>query len=161
MTEYFLGLIAFSFVGAAVFSLVPSGGAKRYVRLLFGLCAVGCIAFPLFEIANGLSGEINDLTALFEFNTDISDNSVEIYNNFLNEAGVKNAENSLKSELMKELSAKYDDIDVKISVGKNGEEFYIIGVTVFLYPSGYHLEPKRIKSFCENRLLAECSIVYK
>ena len=74
---------------------------------------------------------------------------------------VKNAEDALKNDLIKGLSAKYNDIDVKISVGKNSGEFYIIGVTVWIYPSGYHLDPKRIENICEERLSAECSVVYK
>ena len=66
MSEYFLGLITFAFVGAIIFSLVPSGIGKRYVRLLCGLCSVGCIAFPIFDLISGGNNDFSRISALFE-----------------------------------------------------------------------------------------------
>ena len=160
MTEYFLGLIVFAFVGSVIFSLVPSGTSKRYVRLLCGLCSVGCIAFPIFELVAKGNGELEHVTELFETGNAV-DNSVEIYNNCLNDASLKNAEEMLKSKIIKELSGNHNDIDVNISLGNNGDEFYIEHVVVYIYPSGYMLNPDKIYDVCENELGKTCDIVYK
>ena len=161
MKEYFLGLIAFAFIGSIIFSLVPSGTPKRYVRLLCGLCSVGCIAFPIFELMNDHNVDIEKLTVLFEPYNEIDENTVKIYNNSLNSAALKNAEESLKNDIIKEISANYEDIDVCVDVKQNGDDFYINKVLIYIYPSGYAKDPKRIKAICENRFSAECEIIYR
>ena len=161
MSEYFLGLITFAFVGAIIFSLSPSGGSKRYVRLLCGLCSVGCIAFPIFDLISGDASDLNDLSALFETNNEMDSVIVEIYNNSLNNASLENAEEILKSDIIKEISAKYEDIDVKIELLKNGDEFYINKIFVYLYSSAYGTDPEEIKNLCRSRFEAECVIVYR
>ena len=161
MTEYFLGLIVFAFVGSVIFSLAPAGASKKYVRLLCGLCSVGCIAFPIFELVAEGDGDLEHVSELFETSDIIADNSVEIYNNALNNATLENAEKMLKNEITTKLSAKYDDIDVDIILGKNGDEFYIKRVVVFIYPSGYKLNPDKICNVCENELGKVCDIIYK
>ena len=160
MNEYFLGLIIFAFFGAIIFSLVPEGMSKRYVRLLCGLCSIGCIAFPIFELAGG-GIDVEKIVSLFENSTEIDENSVEIYNSSLNSAAVKNACDSIKNEIIKGTSAKYDDIDIRIITNKNGDEFYIEKVSVLIYPSGYALDPDRIVRICERRLGRGCEIIYK
>ena len=161
MSEYFLGLITLAFVGAIIFSLAPSGTSKGYVRLLCGLCSVGCIAFPVFELISGGGGNLADLTALFEADVEVDSGIVEIYNNSLNNATLKNAEEALKNDIIKEISAKYDDADVKIELGKSGDEFYINKIFVYLYPAAYSADPRVIEDMCESRFEAECVIVYK
>ena len=160
MNAYFLGLIVFAFVGSVVLSLAPSGTSKGYVRLLCGLCSVGCVAFPLFGFASeGIdSGEI---AALFEPYDELDADNVEIYNSALNDSALRNSEEVLKTEIMQELSANYDDFEVEISVLKNGDEFSIDKIIVTLYPSGYALDPKAISDICEGALCAECEFVYK
>lgn len=161
MTEYFLGLIVFAFVGAVIFSLAPQGASKGYVRLLCGLCSVGCIAFPVFELIADGGENFFEISELFETKEITSENSVEIYNDALNFATVKNAEASLKSDIIKELSAKYEDVDVKIELNDNSDEIYIKRIVVYIYPSGYASDPKKIKKLCQNKLGMSCDIVYK
>ena len=165
MSEYFLGLIVFAFVGSMIFSLVPTGSSKRYVRLLCGLCSVGCIIFPLFglfeDVTNGDGSSFEELAEMFETSDEAGENAVEIYNNFVNATSVKNAEETLKNDIIKALSIKSDAVDVKIELGENCGEFYINRVIVYLYPSAYATEPKKIREICENRLGAACEIIYK
>jgi hypothetical protein len=160
MTEYFLGLIAFAFFGAVIFSLAPDGISKRYIRLLCGLCSIGCIAFPIFNLI-GDGEEIGNISELFEASFEVNENSVEIYNNSINNATVKNAEEELKNDIIKATSAKYNDIGVKIILAQNSDEFYIDRVVVYIYPSGYDLEPKRISEICRGKLGIACDIIYK
>lgn len=161
MTEYFLGLIAFAFVGAIIFSLAPDGKSKKYVRLLCGLCSIGCIAFPIFELINSGGEEVEGIASLFEASGKIEENSVEIYNNYLNYATVENAEKNLKDEVISRTSANTEDIDVKILISENSGEYYIDDVVVYLYRSGYDLDPKIIDEICQNRLSKGCTIIYK
>ena len=160
MIEYFLGLIVFAFVGAVIISLVPAGNSKRYVRLICGLCSVCCIAFPIFELVDINGGYIDEIISAFTTDDAIK-NADEIYNNSLNSATVENAEDSLKNDIIKGTSIKYNDVDVKIKLEKNGDEFYIDGIIVYLYGSGYTADPKRIYDVCRDRLGRECTIIYK
>ena len=161
MTEYFLGLIVFAFVGAIIFSLVPDGKSKRYVRLLCGLCSIGCIAFPIFELMDSGGEKIESLSSLFIMSDKIDENCVEIYNNSINDATIKIAEENLKNAIIKGTSASLDDIDIKILVERNSDEFYIDRIIAYIYPSGYDLDPKKIDKICRNELGKECSIIYK
>lgn len=163
MTEYFLGLIALAFFGAVIFSLVPDGISKRYVRLLCGFCSIGCIAFPIFNLIGSGEGmeNLKNIEALFAPSAVIDENSVEIYNNSINNATVKNAEESVKCDIIKATSASIDDIDVKIILGKNSDEFYINRVIVYVYPSGYSIEPKQVDKVCRERLGVGCDFIYK
>lgn len=160
MTEYFLGLIAFAFVGAVIISLTPTGNSKRYVRLLCGLCSVCCIAFPIFELVDINEGYIDEIINAFTTDDAIK-NADEIYNDSLNSATVKNAEELLKNDIIKETSTKYGDIDVKINLGKTGDEFYIDNITVYLYGAGYFADPKKISEVCRERFGKECIVIYK
>ena len=74
MNEYFLGLIAFAFVGAIILSVVPEGMSKKYVRLLCGLCSICCIAFPIFELVGSGGMLAENISALFETSIEIDEN---------------------------------------------------------------------------------------
>jgi hypothetical protein len=161
MKEYFLGLIVFAFVGAIMLSLAPDGKSKKYVRLLCGLCSIGCIAFPIFELVNNGGDEIKNISELFETAIEADEKSVEIYNDYVNYTTLKSTEEILKNDIIKGTLTKFDDIDIEISLGKNSGEFYIDEVTVYLYRSGYALDPKKIGEICQKRLGEECKIVYK
>ena len=161
MKEYFLGLIVFAFVGAIMLSLAPDGKSKKYVRLLCGLCSIGCIAFPIFELVNSGGDEIKNISELFETAIEADEKSVEIYNDYVNYTTLKSTEEILKNNIIKGTLTKFDDIDIEISLGKNSGEFYIDEVVVYLYRSGYALDPKKIGEICQKRLGEECKIVYK
>ena len=160
MNEYFLGLIVFAFVGAIVLSLVPSGAGRGYVKLLCGLCSVCCIAFPIFELVELGGNEFDYIVNMFDSEEAIK-NADEIYNKALNTATVENAENSLKNDIIKGVSAKYDDIDVKIILSEAGDEFYISDIVVYLYSGAYTVNPKSIREICVSKLGKECKIIYK
>lgn len=160
MNAYFLGLIVFAFVGSVVLSLAPVGSSRGYVRLLCGLCSVGCVAFPIFSLSEG-GVSVEEITALFEPYDEIDENSVEIYNFALNESAVSNAEELLKTKIVQALSAKYEDFDLQIGILKSNDEFYIDKITVTLYPSGYDLDPRRIEAICKSELDAGCEFIYR
>jgi hypothetical protein len=161
MAEYFLGLIAFAFFGSVILSLLPEGFSKKYARLLCGLCAIVCVAFPLFEVAGNIKNDFKDIASFFEPSAEIEQNAVEIYNNSINTATLKNVEESLKNDILKGNSVSADGVDVRIVLNNNGDEFYIKEVRAYIYPSGYALDPKKINEICKNKLGTECNIIYK
>ena len=161
MSEYFLGLIIFAFSGSVLLSLAPQGISKKYLRLLCGLCSVGCIVFPLFNFFGSGGIDAEELVAVFDVQDDVSENNVEIYNNSLNDASLKNAEETLKSSIIKELSVKYEDFDLEIVVNKSSEDFYIEKIRVLIYPSGYSVDPKKIGGICKRALDAPCEFIYR
>ncbi len=161
MTKYFLGLIVIAFVGSVVMSLSPKGTSRAYLKLLCGLCSIGCIAIPLISAFSGGGFIAEDFIDAFDSKNTSEDAMIEIYNDAIEGAAIKNAEQTLKNEIIKELSAKNDSIDVKIITDNNSEDFYIKVISVTIYPSGYTLNPREISSICVSRLGAECEFVYK
>lgn len=160
MNGYFLGLIIFAFVGSVILSLVPSGTSRRYVRFLCGLCSIGCIAFPLFELA-GDGIDADGLSEIFEPAYRLEENGAEIYNKSINDATLEIAEQSLKNDIIKELSTKSEALDVEILMSENSDGFYIDDIYVTLYSSGYTLDPDKISEICQRQLKKGCTVVYK
>ena len=161
MSGYFLGLIIVSFTSAAVMSLTPQGMSRSYIRLLCGLCGVVCIAFPvlsLFDDGEELAKSISDA---FEVSVEIDENNVEIYNNSLSFAAVKNAEENLKSAIIKAGIAEYNDFDININIEEKSDGFYINNILVILYPSGYTAAPDEIEKICYSYFEVPVEFIYK
>ena len=158
MREYFLGLILFAFFGSVILSVAPQGLGRKYLGFLCGLCSVGCIIFPLASLT--YDGGAESVKAIFEVSDKYEENAVEIYNLYLDEAVIKNAEENLKSEIISEMGADYEDLDVDIILEKNSDDFYIKCASVTLYPSGYDLDPRGIEKICFSRLECACEFFY-
>lgn len=161
MTKYFLGLIIFAFVGSIVMSLSPKGASRAYLKLLCGLCSIGCIAIPLISAFWGGNLMAEEFISAFEVGSYGEDDMLEIYNSALEGAAIESAEETLKNEIIKEFSAKNDAIDVDIIVDNNGDDFYIKRIVVTLYPKGYALDPRGISDICKARLGVDCEFIYK
>lgn len=160
MREYFLGLILFAFLGSAILSVAPEGIGRGYLRFLCGLCSLGCVIFPLVSLT-GSAGELRgELEGAFEVESEPYCYA-EIYNSFLDETAVKNAELELKNEILSEIKAKNEGFDLNIILGENSGEIYIRCVQVIFYPSGYHIDPRVIENICLSRLKCECEFFYR
>ncbi len=158
MREYFLGLILFAFFGSVILSVAPQGLGRKYLSFLCGLCSVGCIMFPLASLTS--DGGAESVKALFETSDEYEENAVEIYNLYLDDAVIKNAEESLKNEIIAEMNAGVNDFDISIRLEKNSDEFYTKSVLVTFYPSGYDLDPRKIEKICSSRLECSCEFFY-
>jgi hypothetical protein len=79
----------------------------------------------------------------------------------MTDAQVTETRQCQKNDIIKEASAKFEDIDVAISIRKSGDEFYIEKVCVYIYSSGYSLDPDKIDAVCRDRLGVGATIVYK
>ena len=161
MRDYFFGLILFAFFGSVILSVAPHGLSRTYLRFLCGLCSVGCIIFPLVSLVSPDGDGGADIEAFFETEDGQEKNAVEIYNLYLDGVAEKNAEETLKSEIITELRAKSEDIDVDIILDKSSDEIYIKSVYVFFYPSGYDIDPKKVEKICFSALGCGCEFFYK
>ena len=161
MSGYFLGLIIVSFVSAAVMSLTPQGVSKSYIRLLCGLCGVICVVLPVFSLFGDGEELAKSISDAFEVSGEIDENNVEIYNNSLNFAAVKNAEENLKSSIIAKKIAKYNDFDININIEEKSDGFYIDNIFVTLYPSGYSADPDEIEKICYSYFEVPVEFIYK
>ena len=113
MKEYFITVIAVALVGALIISMLPAATNAKYLRLICGLCAIGCIVFPLANMGE-LSFESDEIIGLFGDSGENDEQYDKIYNNTIENAEITNAQILLKSEIIKELSASDEDFDIKI-----------------------------------------------
>ena len=161
MRSYFLGLILFAFFGSVVLSVAPRGLSRTYLRFLCGLCGIGCIIFPLATLLSGGGSEKEYIESFFEITDQDTNKSAEIYNYYLDDVALTNAEKSLKEKIITETKAKDADFDVNIILKENSGEFYIDGVRVYFYPSGYDIDPRKVEKICFSELGCECEFFYK
>lgn len=160
MKEYFISVIVVSLVGSMVVSMASGNSAAKHLKLLCGLCTVACIVFPL-TAAFGVSFDKEDVVQLFACETNEKEYYDEIYNLSLNKSEIKNAENILKGDIVKELSLSKDDFDVNIIAEENNGEFYISTVRINIYTSGISINPRYIEQYILNRLGCGCEFVYE
>ncbi len=160
MREYFVGIISVVFLGGMIVTIMPSGATQKYLRLLCGLSVMACMVMPVFSLFTERNTGIDNWDALNGFDSGDELEYVEIYNNSLKNAVADNAENALKNDIIREFSARYDDIDVEIEVSASSDEIYILSVWLKIHPSGVLLDPHEIKKYLEDRLQCPCTVVY-
>jgi hypothetical protein len=119
------------------------------------------IVLPIFSFFGNADALDKDYNIFGEQELFDESEYAEIYNKTLCYADEKNAEEILKSEIIKEVGAKNEDVDVDIITGDKSGEFYIFKAVLKIRPSGLALDPHRMKKYVENRLGCECSIVYE
>ena len=159
MKEYFISIMAVSLVGSVIIAMVSGNSTSKYLKLLCGLCMVGCIVFPLTSVANW-SLDSENILKKFDYENGQEKYYDEIYNSSLGKFEIINAEISLKSEILKELSASNDDFDLNIITNQNADGFYISSVVIKVHSSGIDIDPRRIEKYVLKRLNCPCEIVY-
>ena len=160
MKEYFISIVVIALVGSLIISMLPSSSNAKYLRLICGLCAIGCIVLPLIN-ADDTMIDFESLEELF-YNEQNGDNDYDkIYKDAMAKAEISNAEISLKNEIVKACSANYEDFDVEIITKKYSDEFYISKITLKIYPSGITLNVHLIKKYIEEKIGHECVIFYE
>ncbi len=159
MKEYFITVMAVALMGGVVISLVPEGKSVRYVRLLCGLCTVGCIAFPIADVV-GEGLDKDGILSIFDYEGEEQKYYEEIYNKNLDNAEIENAEITLKSEIIKELNAEKDEFDLKIITDIKSDEIYISSVQLVFYKNGLNLNPRTAEKIIFERLGCPTEIFY-
>lgn len=160
MKAYFVGIITVAFLGGMIVSIMPGGATQRYLRLLCGLCVSASIVLPLFSLLSQgrLELDLNDI--FVSRDTEKENNYNEIYNNSIKNAEEKTLENILKNEIIQEFDAKYEDIDIEISIEEKSDEFYISEVFLKIHASGVLLDPHAMKEYVDLRLSCDSTVVY-
>ena len=160
MKEYFITIVAVALVGAVIISMLPDQSNGKYLKFICGLCAIGCIVFPLLQVGD-MSFDREHIADLFDKENIQEQNYGEIYNEAIKNAEIQNAEVSLKSAIIKEVSASEEDFDVEICLENKGDDFYISNVNVKIYPSGLFLNVHLIKRYVEKEFGCQCDIYYE
>ncbi len=160
MKGYFTGIILVVLLSSAVLSITPSDGSKKYIRLVCGLCTVGCMLIPAAQAFGSLWMSEEDIISKFEYSETAERDYAEIYNKNLNSTEIKNAEASLKRLIIEELSLNYADFDIAINAEIKSDEFYISSVTLKIYPSGVNIEPSRVTEYISEKLDCPAEVYY-
>lgn len=160
MKEYFTAIIAVVALGSLVISLAPSSNYSKQLRLLCGLCSVGCVIFPILSLAVDFDAQSQEFSALFEYRGGEKQYYDEIYNSTVDFADIKNAEKSLKSKIIKELGINNDNFDVRVYVKNNSVEKYIEKVELVIYPEGVEIDPHAVKKYLGELFGCEIDVVY-
>ena len=161
MKEYFAVVITVIFIGGTLISLSPEGSGQRYLRLLVSLAVTGCIIMPLFSFLDGWEMDADGISEMLSWGEENTQNYEEIYNNAIVDAGTREAENKLKSEILQALGGDGEDIDLKIVAGHKSGEIYIERTEIIIYPSGLALDPHFMENYISERLGCECVVIYK
>ena len=160
MREYFIGIIAVVALGGLMVSLSPTANFSKQLRLLCGLCSVGCIVFPILTFASEFDVQKDAFLGLFEYKETECLNYDEIYNDSIFDAANKNAEENLKNDIIKELDLKNESFDIQIVLGEESVEKYIDRVEVIIYPEGIEIDPHGIEKYIKSRLNCPVVIIY-
>ena len=159
MKEYFLAILAIAVIGGIIISLSPDGASAKYIRLLCGICTVGCIVIPIVSYA--AQSNILDENWLLIFDSDqYVDQYDEIYNSALVDAEISNADYLLKNKIIQEFVIKDEDFDVHIKINEESVEKYIECVELRIYAQGIEIDPHSIEKYVKNLLGCECITYY-
>lgn len=161
MREYFIGVMSVIFFGGMITSLSPSAKGQKYLRLLCSLSVVGSIVLPIFSAFREQDFDVGEFAEIFETENASEDIYGDIYNGAISDASILNAEITLKSEILREVSAKEEDFDVMVNTSLKNDVLCIESVTVKIYPSGIFINPREIENYVNERLECPCTVVYE
>ena len=161
MKEFFAVLISTVFAGGILVSLTPKGSFQKYMRFLCGIAVCGCVMMPLLTGELFEKNDVKEWEKYWNLENDPSLDYDEIYNSSLKFAGVKNAEEYLKSLVIKEIEAQSADLDFRVVTHEKSDEIYIECVEVRIHPSGMALDPRKIQNIVYELLECECIIIYE
>ena len=159
MKEYFISIIAIALVGALIISMLPDATNAKYLRLICGLCAIGCIVLPLANFGSE-NFDFDEITELFGNEEDKKEQYDKFYNASIKEAEITNAQILLKSEIIQATSASAKDFDVKIYTANIGDEIYISNIEIKIYPSGIFMDVHAATKCVEENFGCKCRIIY-
>ncbi len=157
MKEVIIIICAVSLLCGAVQIISPEGDVRKYIRLVGSLCIICAIAAPVLGAVG--SGEI-DLGGLIE-GSDDEGHYEEIFGNSLLQGSKKQAQESLKSEIIKKYDLPEDSIEVRLEVSEDNGKLSIRRAAVILYGSAVFADPEEICDLINERVGCECDIVYE
>ena len=160
MKEYFISIATIALVGVATVSMLYGTSNAKYLRLICGLCVIGCIVFPFTKMWDD-DFDFSEIEELFKQDEAESQKYDKIYNNSIKHGEISSAETLLKSEIIKEFDVNSEDFDVRINAQKNSGENYSYDIEVKIYPSGIFMNVHAVEKYVNDRLNCECQFYYE
>lgn len=159
MKVYFLAILVIGVLGGIIISLSPDSASAKHIRLLCGICTVGCIVIPIASYAAQSDISVDNWLEMFD-GEQYSEKYDEIYNEAFNQIEVSNADNLLKSKIIQEFMIRSEDFDIHIKTSDNSVEKYIEYVELKIYAKGIEIDPHRIEKYVKDLLGCDCVVYY-
>ena len=159
MKEYFLAILAVAVIGGIIISLSPDGNSAKYIKLLCGLCTVGCIIIPIVSYAAEGDYSYEQWKGVFVQEQYVGEYD-EIYNNAFENVENTNADILLKNKIIQALRVEKDDFDIHICLDNKSDGKSIEKVEVKIYSSGIDIDPRSLENYVYSLLKCQCVIYY-
>ena len=156
MKEYLLSLFGVCVASAVVRVASPSGSLKKYLEIVCSMCVAAALIIPVgawIMDGDGIEGALEGI----EWE---SQNYEEIYNSYVLEYELAEAENMLVSELAEHFGKAADGFDVELLTEWNADKVGIAEARVILNEKTLSVPPEQIKGYIYERLECECEIIY-
>ncbi len=157
MKDYLLTLFFVCLVSAIVKTVSPDGAMKKYIEILCTVCVISAVIIPISTEISSLDG----ISDILKPDIGIEDaNYDEIYNKYLLEQNIENAEACLEGELCQRLALESGALNVRLSVESDGEQLKVTSAQVVLGLKSMSANPDVIKEYILERTECECEIIY-
>ena len=157
MKEYLLILFGVCVLAAIVRVISPDGVMKNYIELICALCVIAAIAAPLSQILS----EIGDVDISISENQTNMENYDEIYNLYLAEGSLDDAERILEQELEAVFLQGSGDVDVNARAQTCEDGVKVVGIDVTLIGGAVLADPEAVIEYVLARTGVECQIIYE
>ncbi len=156
MEAYIRVIFTVCVTAAVIRALAPESSLTKYLQMLCSLCAVAVIALPVYQLLTSTDA-VSQLLEGIEVQTEDYE---EIYNDFLVNGELENAERVFSEELCRAVSAERGTLFVRLDASYSEGEMQIVGADVLIYSGALTVPPNEIKAYIAQRLALECRIIY-
>ena len=157
MGGFILTALSVALLSGVIGLLTPEGNTKKYVRLVGALCILGALASPIVAfITEGEDG----LDLLFPSVGEESGDYGEIYESAIADGMSENAEDVVKNMLVSRFDLSEENIEVSLSVERQGGKYTVTSATVTLKSSLIFADPREISEYINGELDCPCTVVY-
>ncbi len=158
MGEYISALFGVCIVSGVICVMAPEGQSKRYLDIICSLCVICAVGVPL---ANSIF-QIKNIGYFFDgIEYETSTNYDEIYNQYLTNGYLEEAEQLMAEQLTKRYSLPQNSIDIRLDSAVNGDSVEVIGATAIIGAAAVAVPPDEIKTHIKQSLGVECVIIYE
>ncbi len=146
-------------VASVIKAAAPESSLTKYLQMLCSICTVAVIALPIYSALTD-KNEIANFFESIEFETESTESYEEIYNTYLINGELENAERVLSESLCKAVGAGSGTVEVRLE-GEYGEgEIRVVGADALVHKGAIAVSPDKIKTYIKDTLRVECRIIY-
>ncbi len=155
MKEYMIALFGVCCVAAVVKNVSSGNAMKKHIEIVCALCVISALVLPIFDVFSDFKG----IDFVFEDNSYLEDDYVEIYNQYLVEKRVDLAETAISSSVCNSLGVADGAIRIKLYLDDSGAQ--IISATAVISKDAVTADPAEIALHIRQTLGVECEVVYQ